>query len=421
MKNTRLGAAVLALALGVGGALAFSGPASAHTGGATAVASCPAPSVGTGKVAITVTNDHPLVATVTASDNAAIAVGATIPKTGSKTFTVTVPAPAAGVTSSAKIDLRWSDGFTQSGITASATVGADCTGPATVVVPDLPVTPPTCTADGGLPFTANPAAQNPNGYEFPGQGFRVYLSPAYTGPGTYTATVQKVGAGFDAAFPNGTKVTGNLTQTLTVLPAIGNQTADADAPCYTRPEVPAPDVKVGEWTDQVGTPSCDVDYVLTTRTTVTTPYIWDEETGEYVADTEHAVTTIEDGQRDKTPAEVEDCAVVTPPTEEPTPPTDEPTPPTDEPSLPSDGPTEEPNPGVTPTAKPTAPAAELPSDGPTEVAVTVPTDDTTPPTAAKSLAYTGSDLLAVTPYALGALALGALGLVLLNKRRNRTR
>ncbi|WNN95200.1 hypothetical protein SEA_MAGRITTE_249 [Microbacterium phage Magritte] len=110
----------------------------------------------------------------------------------------------------------------------------DCK-PVTVTVPDLPVLPPTCDADGSLPWTTNPPAQNPNGYEFPGQGFRVYLDKAYTGPGTYVATIQKIGAGFDPAFPYGTKVTGNTKQTLTVLPAIGFQSEDSSKPCYEAP------------------------------------------------------------------------------------------------------------------------------------------------------------------------------------------
>lgn len=113
-------------------------------------------------------------------------------------------------------------------------VGPKCT-TTTVKVPDLPVNPPTCTEDGSLPWTSNPPAQNPNGYEFPGQGFRVYLDKAYTGPGTYVATVQKIGPGFDPAFWGGTKVEGNLKQTLTVLPAIGNQSTDPGAPCFVPP------------------------------------------------------------------------------------------------------------------------------------------------------------------------------------------
>ncbi|QKY80337.1 membrane protein [Microbacterium phage Mercedes] len=107
--------------------------------------------------------------------------------------------------------------------------------PVTVELPTLTVTPPTCDADGSLPFLNNPAAQNPNGYEFPGQGFRVYLDRAFEGAGTYTATLQKIGAGFDPAFPYGTKVTGQTTQVLVVGHATGYQSGDAEAPCYVAP------------------------------------------------------------------------------------------------------------------------------------------------------------------------------------------
>jgi len=114
------------------------------------------------------------------------------------------------------------------------------TGPVTITAPTLVPTSPTCDADGSLPFLGNPAAQNPNGYEFPGQGFRVYIAPAFTGPGTYVATIQKVGPGFDPAFPKGTKVVGATSQTLTVLPKTGTQSTDASAPCYVTPPVEPP-------------------------------------------------------------------------------------------------------------------------------------------------------------------------------------
>ncbi|QGJ95300.1 hypothetical protein QDA11_gp81 [Microbacterium phage Jayden] len=110
--------------------------------------------------------------------------------------------------------------------------------PVGITVPDLTVTPPTCEAHGSLPFLSNPAAENPNGYEFPGEGFRVYLDKPFEGAGTYVATLQKVGPGFDPAFPYGTKITGgNTSQVLTVLPATGYQGDDADAPCYQEPPV----------------------------------------------------------------------------------------------------------------------------------------------------------------------------------------
>lgn len=113
-----------------------------------------------------------------------------------------------------------------------------------VPAPTLTVLPPTCVADGSLPFLNNPAAQNPNGYEFPGEGYRVYISPAFSGAGTYTATIQRVGAGFDPAFPGGTKVIGNTTQTLTVLPATGHQSEDSTKPCYEAPTPANPKAEI---------------------------------------------------------------------------------------------------------------------------------------------------------------------------------
>lgn len=125
--------------------------------------------------------------------------------------------------------------------------------PVDVTLPTLTVTPPTCTADGTLPFLGNPAAENPNGYEFPGQGFRVYLSPGFTGPGTYTATLQKIGAGFDPAFPYGTKVNGQTKQVLVVEGATGFQGDNPEAPCYVA--VPPTETTYGEWS----TPHIDCD------------------------------------------------------------------------------------------------------------------------------------------------------------------
>lgn len=133
--------------------------------------------------------------------------------------------------------LDWVDGHAEdSAIYLSHTwaFGAPCV--TTVEVPALTVTPPTCDEDGTLPFLSNPPAQNANGYEFPGQGFRVYLSPAFAGPGVYTATIQKVGPGFDPAFPGGTKVTGATSQTLTVEGRLATQSEDSEAPCYVEPE-----------------------------------------------------------------------------------------------------------------------------------------------------------------------------------------
>lgn len=403
---TALAAAGILLAAGAS-ALVAASPASAHTGAETASAECVSAASGTGRVTFNVTNDHPLVATVTASDNAAVPVGATIPKTGSKSFKQTIPAPAAGVTSSATISLRWSDGFAQSGITAAATVDASCTGPTAVVVPELPVTPPTCTVAGSLPWTTNPPAQNPNGYEFPGQGYRVYLSPAYVGAGTYTATVQKIGAGFDPAFPNGSTVTGATSQTLTVLPATGTQSADPSAPCFDRPDQPGDEVLVGTWTDQVGTPSCDVDTVATHRLTTTKPYIWNEDTHTWILDTDETHWTVsdEEGTRPKTAEEIKSCAIVTPPTDEPTPPTGEPTTP-----APSDGPTTEPTGSPSPTAGTTPPATQ-PSGTPSSV-VSVPAKTSTAAPVAVSTSA-GTDTLAYTGISDGTRLAGILAIALL--------
>lgn len=115
--------------------------------------------------------------------------------------------------------------------------------PEPIDAPDLTVdvVAPTCTTDGTLTFLGNPPAENANGYEFPGEGYRVYLSPAYDGPGTYTATAQGIEPGFDPAFPNGTVIEGGATtQTLTVLAATGFQNTDPGAPCYRPIEVTPP-------------------------------------------------------------------------------------------------------------------------------------------------------------------------------------
>lgn len=208
----------------------------------------------------------------------------------------------------------WYGGSYQSKFSNSFTT-APC-GPTTVTVPTLVPTPPTCEAVGSLPFLGNPAAQNPNGYEFPGQGYRVYISPAFTGAGTYMATIQKVGAGFDPAFPYGTKVTGVTSQTLVVLPAIGFQTADSNLPCYNRPEVPtkAAEAFVSH-TDEL---SCDNPTGFVTTSTITFTFAWNEATGVY--DESH-VTTDTYERISLSDAEVAACVVeppvVVPPVTEP--------------------------------------------------------------------------------------------------------
>ena len=128
-------------------------------------------------------------------------------------------------------DESWPGGTYQSKFSNTFTT-PKCT-VTTIAVPDLTVLPPTCDTAGSLPLTTWPAAQNPNGYE--GDGFRVYLDKAYTGAGTYKATVQKVGPGFDPKYPAGTKVTGNLLQTLVVLPATGHQSTNPNGACYVPP------------------------------------------------------------------------------------------------------------------------------------------------------------------------------------------
>jgi hypothetical protein len=124
--------AFVAVALVVVGAVA---PASAHDATLTPVAVCTT-STGAAVVTWTVTNDYNEVVTVTASNNAAIPVNATLAATGgnnkpdvTKTFTQNVPAPAAGVTATATVTFVWSgDQFTQTK-TASTTVGNTCVVP----------------------------------------------------------------------------------------------------------------------------------------------------------------------------------------------------------------------------------------------------------------------------------------------------
>ena len=171
---------------------------------------------------------------------------------------------------------------------------------AEITVPELTVVPPTCDTDGTLPFLNNPAAQNPNGYEFPGQGFRVYLDRAFSGPGTYTATLQKVGAGFDPAFPYGTKIVGGQTaQQLVVEAATGFQGTDPEAPCYVA--VPPTETTFGEWSTPVIDCDTEVGAELTiTRENTVVTYTLDTVTGQVSSSSEvvterdvHVVTQAE--------------------------------------------------------------------------------------------------------------------------------
>ena len=159
-----------------------------------------------------------------------------------------------------------------------------------VQVPDFQPLPPTCDTDGSLSFLGNPAAQNPNGYEFPGQGYRVYVSPAFTGPGTYTLTIQKIGPKFDLAFWGGTKVTGNVRQVLTVLPKTGyHNTVNGARACYVAPVEPK--VTNTEWVD--GTFACGDSTVNQTRTVTTVPQVFDTVTGTY---SDGATTSVVESQ-----------------------------------------------------------------------------------------------------------------------------
>lgn len=213
-------------------------------------------------------------------------------------YTATVPIDGATKHNYSVTITAWNDPTGSKGWTKTFTGKTTACPPVGITVPELTVTPPTCTADGSLPFLGNPAAQNPNGYEFPGEGFRVYLDRAFDGPGTYTATLQKVGAGFDPAFPYGTKITGGETsQTLIVEAATGFQSDDPEAPCFVG--VPEDEVTVGEWT--TGEYDCDDTTVTETREVTTTTYTLNRETGEVTA---ASSTATEERTRDLTADEI---------------------------------------------------------------------------------------------------------------------
>ncbi|USH45255.1 DnaE-like DNA polymerase III alpha [Microbacterium phage Potty] len=252
--------------------------------------------------------------------------------------------------------------------------------PTPVVAPTLTVLPPTCDADGSLPFLGNPAAQNPNGYEFPGQGYRVYLDKSFTGAGTYVATIQKVGPGFDPAFPYGTKVSGETKQTLIVLPATGYQGTDPEAPCYV--PVPENTREDGEWSTPIITCENEVgDEITITREVTFTEHTLNTETGKVETTTE---VVNENDVYIVTEADIAelDCPVVTP--EEPETPSEEPETPTETPNAPTEG------------------------NGTTLRAATTQND-------AETLAQTGADsplpwVLGGTSLALGGLALWLFGI-----------
>ena len=104
-------------------------------------------------------------------------------------------------------------------------------------------------ATAAVAYAAPPPSlpQNANGYE--GHGYRIYLNRAYDGPGTYTMTLQKVGPGVSADYPNGTTVVdanglkrapsnGNDKQVVTVLPALAADPEPEPAPEPVVPVVP---------------------------------------------------------------------------------------------------------------------------------------------------------------------------------------
>lgn len=249
--------AVAALTLAFTGVLATASAASAHTGDLSVTAACNTATGNydlTAKLAISQTgldgSTKWRVGTSgfegTPSNDTGMDRGP-IASSGTQTITLgtwSLPGTTTGKGPWVYAFTTWpSDGFTKGSDGQLLTnLDGKCKVPppvvTEVVVPALAVTPPTCYADGSLPFTSNPPAQNPNGYEFPGQGFRVYLDKAYTGPGTYIATPQKIGAGFDPAFPGGTKLAAgsNAPQTLTVLPSTGPvQSTDPSKPCFVPP------------------------------------------------------------------------------------------------------------------------------------------------------------------------------------------
>lgn len=267
----------------------------------------------------------------------------------------------------------WNDPTGSKGWTKTFTGKTTACPPVGITVPDLGVTPPTCLEDGSLPFLSNPAAQNPNGYEFPGQGFRVYLDRAFDGAGTYTATLQKVGAGFDAAFPYGTKIVGGSTsQTLIVAAATGFQSDDDEAACFV--PVPEDETTNGEWV--TGSYECGDTTVTETREVTTTTYTLNRETGEV---TSASSTATEERTRDLTEAEIDalECPIPTEPTE----------PPVDEEQPPAGG-----------------------DDG----------DLTVPASAEGDLAQTGGDVVIAWTAGAAGVALLALGVLLLARRRQLT-
>jgi hypothetical protein len=117
--------------------VAVAAPASAHTATLTGSVACNSAN-GSATVTWTVINDYNELLNVTASNNAAIPVGTTVAATGggsntSKTFTQTLPAPAAGHSATATLSFLWSgDNFTQTDTKFTTNkVSTDCVVPPT--------------------------------------------------------------------------------------------------------------------------------------------------------------------------------------------------------------------------------------------------------------------------------------------------
>jgi hypothetical protein len=174
----------IAVALSI---VAVAAPASAHT--ATLSGSYVCNTDGSAKVTWTISNDYNELLNVTASNNTAIPVNATVAKTGggpntTATFTQNVPAPAGGTTATATVSFLWSgDGFTQNNTKASVPISSSCKVPTPKdSVANLVFTPATC-----------------NSAETVSEGSTTFASwngaISYSGAGhlTYTASAKSIG------------------------------------------------------------------------------------------------------------------------------------------------------------------------------------------------------------------------------------
>ncbi len=127
-------------------------PAPVAAGTLVASATCNAD--GSGTVTWNLTNEYNGVMSVTWSANAYISNQTTVAALGSKTFTKTIAAPAAGKSLSETVKLSWRDGSSQGKTSAGATVGADCA---------TPPPPPVCAASD---FTSANMWEVTWGYDF---------------------------------------------------------------------------------------------------------------------------------------------------------------------------------------------------------------------------------------------------------------